>query len=57
MLISRAMRTRDFNYELPEALIAQYPLQNRTASRLLHVKDDSFTDGTFNDLFKSDSAW
>ncbi|MFW2374041.1 MAG: tRNA preQ1(34) S-adenosylmethionine ribosyltransferase-isomerase QueA [Gammaproteobacteria bacterium] len=44
------MRTRDFNYELPEQLIAQYPLQKRTASRLLHVKDGRFKDAMFNDL-------
>ena len=29
------MRTRDFHYELPEELIAQHPLPERTASRLL----------------------
>lgn len=44
------MRTSDFNYQLPEELIAQYPLQKRTASRLLHVKGDSFKDCMFNDL-------
>ena len=50
MVIFRAMRTSDFNYQLPEELIAQYPLQKRTASRLLHVKGGSFKDGMFNDL-------
>lgn len=44
------MRTREFDYELPEQLIAQYPLQKRTASRLLHVKDGSFKDCMFNDI-------
>lgn len=29
------MRVADFNFELPDNLIARYPLQNRTASRLL----------------------
>ncbi len=29
------MLTRDFHYDLPPALIAQYPLDERTASRLL----------------------
>ncbi|KTC99883.1 S-adenosylmethionine:tRNA ribosyltransferase-isomerase [Legionella geestiana] len=29
------MQTRDFHFELPEELIAQYPLPNRTDSRLL----------------------
>ena len=31
------MKTSDFNYELPEALIAQAPLPERSASRLLVV--------------------
>ena len=44
------MRTSDFNYQLPEELIAQYPLQKRTASRLLHVKGGSFKDCMFSDL-------
>ena len=29
------MKTTDFNFELPPALIAQYPLANRSDSRLL----------------------
>lgn len=29
------MKTKDFNYNLPERLIAQYPLENREESRLL----------------------
>ena len=32
------MQLSDFNYELPTELIAQYPLANRTDSRLLEVK-------------------
>lgn len=31
------MRKQDFHYELPEALIAQYPLETRSSSRLLHL--------------------
>lgn len=31
------MKTSDFNYELPERLIAQHPLEQRDSSRLLHV--------------------
>ncbi len=31
------MRVSDFEYELPEHLIAQYPTDQRTASRLLHL--------------------
>jgi len=33
----REWAVSDFDYDLPEALIAQYPLENRTASRLLVV--------------------
>lgn len=35
MLLSRAMKTRDFHFDLPRRLIAQQPLAQRTASRLL----------------------
>ncbi|MFP4077870.1 MAG: tRNA preQ1(34) S-adenosylmethionine ribosyltransferase-isomerase QueA [Bacillota bacterium] len=35
------MKTSDFNYDLPESLIAQTPLENRTDSRLLVVNKDS----------------
>ena len=31
------MKTSDFDYELPDALIARYPLARRDASRLLHI--------------------
>src|SRR5581483_12349850 len=31
------MRRSDFHYELPEALIAQHPARERSASRLLHL--------------------
>jgi len=31
------MQLNDFNFELPENLIARYPLPKRSASRLLHV--------------------
>ena len=34
------MQLSDFNYELPADLIAQYPLANRTDSRLLEVRAD-----------------
>ncbi len=34
---ARPMQRRDFHYDLPAGLIAQYPLANRTGSRLLHV--------------------
>ena len=40
----------DFDFELPARLIAQYPLENRAASRLLHVTRDVMRDGVFTDL-------
>ena len=40
----------DFDFELPPELIAQYPLENRTASRLLHVSKDVIEDCTFTDI-------
>ena len=43
------MKVKDFDYQLPEELIAQTPLKNRSASRLLvlhkkdgHIKHDHF---------------
>ena len=33
------MKTSDFNYHLPEELIANYPLSNRSSSRMLVYKD------------------
>ncbi len=46
------MKTRDFFYELPAQLIAQYPAAQRTASRLLHIdrQNASFDDRQFTDL-------
>ncbi len=36
------MKTKDFDYHLPEKLIAQKPLENRSDSRLMLVSKDSF---------------
>ncbi|MBI5938462.1 MAG: tRNA preQ1(34) S-adenosylmethionine ribosyltransferase-isomerase QueA [Betaproteobacteria bacterium] len=46
------MKTADFDYDLPEALIARHPLPERTASRLLHVDGPhkTFTDRLFAEL-------
>jgi S-adenosylmethionine:tRNA ribosyltransferase-isomerase len=48
------MRLSDFNYNLPPELIAQHPLPNRTASRLLvlenHVAKPVLKDQKFTDL-------
>lgn len=45
------MRTEDFNFYLPDVLIAQYPTADRTASRMLrlnvidgHLEDKAFID-------------
>ncbi|MBD5784533.1 S-adenosylmethionine:tRNA ribosyltransferase-isomerase, partial [Francisella tularensis] len=45
------MKTDDFDYKLPEELIARYPLENRDPSRLLklnkqtgEIADYKFTD-------------
>ncbi len=46
------MKTADFDFHLPEALIAQYPLEQRTASRLLHLCGDQLVDRHFNDLLE-----
>ncbi|HEX8980903.1 MAG TPA: tRNA preQ1(34) S-adenosylmethionine ribosyltransferase-isomerase QueA [Parasulfuritortus sp.] len=46
------MKTSDFDYFLPDELIARYPLPDRGASRLLHVDGPagSFSDRMFADL-------
>ena len=43
------MKTSDFNYDLPEELIANYPLDNRSSSRLL-VYDNKIEHKTFKDV-------
>ncbi len=46
------MKTEEFNYQLPEELIAQHPLQQRDASRLLvlHRDTGSIEHRSFTDL-------
>lgn len=48
------MHKSAFNYELPEHLIAQQPLSERTASRLLcmHKQSGEWTDRHFTDFIK-----
>jgi S-adenosylmethionine:tRNA ribosyltransferase-isomerase len=46
------MRTEDFDFDLPEVLIAQHPPETRGASRLLHVKGAQLEDGVFSDLLR-----
>ena len=44
------MKTSDYYFHLPEHLIAQNPIDNRDASRLLHVSESNLVDRTFTDL-------
>ena len=44
------MRKSDFIYQLPDELIARYPLKNRTDSRLLVVEYDAIEDRAFTDV-------
>lgn len=46
------MRTEDFDFYLPPALIAQHPTSDRTASRMLYLNgtSDQLEDKTFLDL-------
>ena len=43
-------RLSDYDFELPEALIAQHPAAERTASRLLLVNGNRYADKQFTDL-------
>lgn len=40
----------DFDFDLPQELIAQLPLPQRSASRLLHVDNDKLVDRAFADI-------
>ncbi len=44
----RAMRIKEFDYELPQDLIAQFPAAQRSASRLLHLEGAT---GKYTDHF------
>jgi S-adenosylmethionine:tRNA ribosyltransferase-isomerase len=44
------MRTEEFDFVLPERLIAQHPPERRGASRLLHAHDGVLEDRRFADL-------
>ena len=44
------MKTSDFDFNLPEELIAQYPLEQRTSSRLMHVSGEVLADHVFSDV-------
>ena len=46
------MKIADFDYDLPDSLIAQQPLADRAASRMLVVRRSSeeFIDDTFSNI-------
>lgn len=46
------MQVSDFHFDLPEELIARYPMEERTASRLLHLNGNSgeLSDKHFKDI-------
>ena len=45
------MQLTDFNFDLPDELIARYPLETRSASRLLHLNaDGTYQDHHFTDI-------
>ena len=46
----RAFSLSDFDFELPESLIAQHPTAVRSASRLLDGRESALTDRIFNEL-------
>jgi len=56
--MNQEMNLQQFDYHLPEELIAQTPLAERTASRLLHFSAlaKTFEDLQFNDVLQSYSG-
>ena len=47
------MQLSDFNFDLPDELIARYPLETRSASRLLHLNSNgSYQDLHFTDILE-----
>lgn len=49
---TRHMQVSDFHFDLPDELIARYPQEERTASRLLKLdgNNGNLTDGSFKDV-------
>ena len=50
MQIDTELSLADFDFDLPRELIAQHPLPDRAASRLLHVTPDRFEDRRFGEI-------
>ena len=45
------MQLSDFSFDLPDELIARYPLESRSSSRLLHIDDQGhYHDHSFTDI-------
>jgi S-adenosylmethionine:tRNA ribosyltransferase-isomerase len=49
-IVSLSLRRSDFDFVLPEELIAQHPLPQRSASRLLSVRSDGLEDRRIDEL-------
>jgi S-adenosylmethionine:tRNA ribosyltransferase-isomerase len=49
-IVNRELTLDDFDFELPDELIAQQPLPERAASRLLHVTEDGLRDLVFAEI-------
>ncbi|WP_163378712.1 S-adenosylmethionine:tRNA ribosyltransferase-isomerase [Cyclobacterium sp. SYSU L10401] len=47
MLLENSPKIQDYHYELPEELIAKFPLEKRDASRLLHFENEVVTHHPF----------
>lgn len=50
MPLSMSLTVHDFDFDLPQDLIAQHPTAERGASRLLHIRGNRFCDLRFCDL-------
>ena len=46
------MNVSDYYFDLPENLIAQKPIDERSSSKLLYVHNDNFKDRIFSELPK-----
>lgn len=44
------MKVSEFNFDLPEELIAQVPIEKRDESRLMMLKNNNITHGNFRDI-------
>lgn len=49
-IFSEPLSIDDFNFDLPGDLIAQFPLQNRSGSKLLHVNNFTISHLRFSDI-------